>query len=68
MKLQSVKLNGRHIGNVSKTPHAGQWTAWSAIAQAYIGGPSLRFTAKTRTQCTDWLKTIAENAEKDRKS
>lgn len=60
MHMQSVKIKGTHIGNVAKVPHGG-WKAWSALAKAYINGPAQHFTAKTRTECTNWLKTIAEN-------
>ena len=61
-KLQSIKVNGKHIGNVSKTPHAYEWKAWSAIARVSVNGRAQQFTAKTKAECTAWLRSVAKNA------
>lgn len=59
-QMQSIKVNGKHIGNVIKTPHANQWTAYSAIARVTVNGPAQKFTAKTKAECTNWLRSVAE--------
>jgi hypothetical protein len=57
--MRSVKINGQHIGNVAKAPD-GSWKAWSAISKVSVNGKAQCFTAKTRTECTNWLKIVAE--------
>lgn len=56
--MQSIKLNGQHIGSVAKT--ATGWKAWSALRRVTVNGATQTFTAKTKRQCVDWLESIAE--------
>jgi len=65
-KLQSVKVNGVHIGNVSKVSHTSTWKAWSAFARVSINGPAQCFTGRTRTECADWLKAVYETHQEHR--
>jgi hypothetical protein len=57
--MHSVKINGQHIGNVARAPD-GSWKAWSAISKVSVNGKAQCFTAKTKAECTNWLKALAE--------